>query len=131
MLPALAVQRAIYRTLTEDTELQSLVSGVFDDVPEGTEFPYVVIGECTLIPDNYLTGFGREVRVTLHVWSRYRGFAEALAIADRVCQLLDHQPLEVDGWEHIATRLDFMETLHDPDPSLRHVPIQFSVIVAR
>lgn len=131
MLPALAVQRAVYRTLTEDTELQSLVSGVFDDVPEGTEFPYVVIGECTLIPDNYLTGFGREVRVTLHVWSRYRGFAEALEIADRVCQLLDHQPLTVEGWEHIATRLDFMETLHDPDPSLRHVPIQFSVIVAR
>lgn len=131
MLPALAVQRAIYRTLAEDDELQSLVSGVFDDVPEGTEFPYVVIGESTLIPDNYLTGFGREVRVTLHVWSQYRGFAEALEIADRVCQLLDHQPLAVEGWEHIATRLDFMETLHDPDPSLRHVPIQFSVIVAR
>jgi hypothetical protein len=70
MLPALAVQRAIYRTLAEDDELQSLVSGVFDDVPEGTEFPYVVIGEGTLLPDNYLTGFGREVRVTLHVWSR-------------------------------------------------------------
>lgn len=131
MLPALAVQRAIYRTLAEDDELQSLISGVFDDVPEGTEFPYVVIGECTLIPDNYLTGFGREVRATLHVWSQYRGFAEALEIADRVCQLLDHQPLTVEGWEHIATRLDFMETLHDPDPSLRHVPIQFSVIVAR
>jgi hypothetical protein len=56
MLPALAVQRAIYRTLAEDDELQSLVSGVFDDVPEGTEFPYVVIGEGTLLPDNYLTG---------------------------------------------------------------------------
>ena len=131
MLPALAVQRAVYRTLTEDAELQSLVSGVFDDVPEGTEFPYVVVGESTLLPDNYLTGFGREVRVTLHVWSRYRGFAEALEIADRVCQLLDHQPLEVDGWDHIATRLELVETLHDPDPSLRHVPVQFSVIVAR
>lgn len=131
MLPALAVQRAIYRTLVEDGELQALVSGVFDDVPEGTEFPYVVIGEGTLLPDNYLTGFGREVRVTLHVWSRYRGFAEALEIADRVCQLLDHQPLEVEGWEHIATRLELVETLHDPDPSLRHVPVQFSVIVAR
>lgn len=124
----LAVQRAIFGTLTGDPELMARVSGVFDEVPEDAEFPYVVIGEATSTPRNTLTGHGRETVVTLHVWSRYQGFTEALEIADRITGLLDHQPLEVPGHTHIATRFEFSETLRDSDPRIRHVPLQFRVV---
>jgi hypothetical protein len=68
------IQQALYERLTDDAELMGLVSGVFDHVPEGTQRPYVVVGEATSIPDNRHGGFGRQSTATLHIWTRERGF---------------------------------------------------------
>lgn len=130
--PALAVQTAIYTALTGDQQLMDLLSGegVYDWVDGDPAYPYVVIGEALETPDNTHSGYGRQTPVTLHVWSRYRGYKQALEIAQRIIQVLDHQPLAVAGHHHVVTRYEFMQTLTDPDPSgqIRHVPIRFRVI---
>lgn len=128
--PALAVQTALYGVLTGDAELTGLAAGgVHDFVPEPAPYPYVHLGEAVETPWNTHGGYGRETAAMLHVWSRYRGFAEALRIAARVIALLDHQPLTVAGHGHISTEYEFMQTITDPDPSglIRHVPIRFRV----
>ncbi|WP_289009511.1 DUF3168 domain-containing protein [uncultured Thermomonospora sp.] len=127
------VQAAYYARLTGDDELISMISGVYDYVPEDAAYPYVVIGEGTEIADNQHGEFGRQTTQTLHVWSRYRGFAQGLAIANRIVELLDHQPLIIAGLRHIATRLEFMQTLTDPAApgDLRHIPIRFRTITGQ
>lgn len=122
------VQAAIYDVLSGDATLGALINGVFDDVPEGTAYPYVVIGEALGIPDNSHDRFGRETTETLHVWSDHRGFSQLSVIAARVVALLDHQPLTIAGHHHVVTRYEFGQQLKDPDPSLRHTVLRFRVV---
>lgn len=126
------VQSAIYAKLTSDSMLMSMVTGVYDDVPEDVARPYVHLGESIETPDNAHGAFGRETVMTLHVWSEYRGFAEVNSIAYRLQELLDEQPLTITGCRHVATRFEFAQTLTDPDkPGLRHAPVRFRVITSR
>jgi len=123
------VQRAVYAALTADTELMESVTGVYDDVPEGTAYPYVRIGEALETPDNTHGAFGRQTVLIIHVWSEYRGFAETTDIAGRVVSLLDHQPLTIAGHHHVVTKYEFGQTLDDPDrPALRHGVLRFRVL---
>lgn len=132
--PAFPIQTAVYTLLNADVgesaagSLGDLgVDGVFDEVPEGTNKPYVVVGEAYETPDNSHDRKGRRTVITIHVWSDQQGFKEAVGIADRIVDLLDHTTLTIAGWTHIATRFDFMQTLRDPDVDIRHVPIRFVV----
>jgi len=125
-------QAAIFAKLTGDPLLMGMVTGVFDDVPEDATLPYVVVGDAIETPDNCHGAFGRQTVQTLHVWSGYRGFAEANAISYRLQELLDHQPLTITGHRHVATRFEFAQTLNDPDkPGLRHVPVRFRIITSK
>lgn len=129
--PVLEIQKGLYAALTGDTQLVDLLAGdgVYDFVPERAPFPYIHLGEATETPRNAHDNWGRETLVTLHIWSQYRGYAQALTIAVRVMQVLDHQPLTVAGHHHIATRYVQLLTLTDPEPpgDIRHVPISFRV----
>ncbi|WP_030744450.1 DUF3168 domain-containing protein [Streptomyces sp. NRRL F-5135] len=127
MLP---VQRAVYGKLTGDAPLMAAISGVYDYTPEDIPYPFVVIGEAIETPDNRHGGFGRQTVITLHVWSRYRGYAQALAIGARITALLDHQPLTIAGQAHIVTRFEFSQTLTDPEPpgDIRHLVLRYRVL---
>lgn len=123
------IQEAVYDVLSADATLAALITGVFDEVPEGTAYPYVVIGEALEQPDNAHDRFGRQTVETLHVWSDHRGFSDATSIASRVIALLDHQPLTIAGRHHVVTRYEFSQALRDPDkPGLRHIPIRFRIL---
>lgn len=124
--PVPYIQAAIYARLTGDATLTGLVTGVFDDVPEKQAHPYVVLGEAIETPRNWHGGFGREVVETLHVWSRSRGFSQGLAIAQRITTLLDHQPMTLAGGHLVVSvRHELTQTLRDPDPEIRHLPVRF------
>ncbi len=125
--PVPEIQTAIYRRLTGDATLTALVTGVLDDVVESQAHPYVVLGEAIETPDNAHNRFGRQVVATLHVWSRFRGFSQALAIAGRLVELLDHQPMTLTGHVVVSVRHEFTQTLRDPDPEIRHVPVRFRI----
>ena len=91
------LQKSIYETLTSDTTLMALVSGVFDRTPQGTAFPYVMLGESAGSDWSTKTTNGMEQNVILHVWSRQGGRTEAANIMARIHTLLHHANLNVDG----------------------------------
>lgn len=127
--PTLPIQTAVYTLLAADATLTTtLGAGVYDEVPETASYPYVVVGEAYETPDNAHDRYGRRTSITLHVWSDHDGFSQAATIGSRVVELLDHTPLTVSGWAHIVTRFEFSQTLRDPDPNLRHMPIRFVVV---
>lgn len=128
--PMLGVQGAILGVLTGDAELSSMTDAVYDHLPETVPYPFIVLGEAIETPDNRHRGFGRQTVVSLHVWSQYRGFAQALRIGNRVTELLDHQPLTIPGVDWIATRFEFSQTLTDPEPpgDIRHLILRYRIV---
>lgn len=127
--PTGPIQTAVYTRLNGDATLATLVKGVFDEVPEGTLKPYVVVGEAYETADNSHDRKGRRTVITVHVWSDQQGFSQTNTISNRIVDLLDHTPLTVSGWTHVATRFEFKQSLRDPDPNVRHAPIRFVVTV--
>ena len=126
----LPLQVAVLAVLDADAELTGLVQGVFDWVKEGQAYPYIVIGEAIETPDNAHDSHGSNTVITLHVWSKYRGYAQALTIAARLRALLEHRPLTIAGHRHVATYFVSQQTLTDPEPpgDIRHVPVSFRVL---
>lgn len=132
--PMADIQTALYQHLT--AEESDLGAAVYDYVPEGgaASWPYITVGEATETPANAHTFIGRDTTVNLHVWSRYRGFAEANAVAHQVVALLDHRPQELDvgeGQYVTSIRFEFGQTLRDEDPEVRHVVARFRIRTAQ
>lgn len=128
-LAALPVRDAVRSVLLADALLSGMLHGVLDSVPENQAFPYIALGDVVETPADAHDRFGSETLLTLHVWSRYRGFAQALTIAARVRQVLDHAPLTIPGHRWTWTRFVSLQTLTDPEPpgDVRHVPMTFRI----
>jgi hypothetical protein len=133
--PLNPLQRAVFELLADDAALTiGLGAQVWDEVPEGTRPErYVVIGEQLSLPSNTQTSRGREVTLTLHVWTRAAGNATGQAIAARVIELLDHQvgALDVDGHDVLSIRHEFDHALRDSAPGVRHIVLRFRVITSQ
>lgn len=132
--PMADIQTAVYQLLTD--QQADLGAAVYDYVPEGDQasWPYVTIGEAIETPANAHTFIGRDTTITLHVWSRYRGFAEVNAVANRVTALLDHRPgvLDLGPGQYVTSlRFEFGQTLRDEDPEVRHAVCRFRIRTAQ
>ena len=100
----LPLQQAIYQALTSDSALMSMLTGVFDRPPQGTAFPYVTIGEITGSDWSTKTTSGMQQDITLRIWSREGGRAEAANIMTRLHTLLHQAPLNVTGQALVLIR---------------------------
>lgn len=119
------LQEAIYARLTGDAALMGLVSGVFDEVPEATPYPYVVLGETTENRDEAHDRSGVDAAVVLHIWSRYRGYAEAAGILREIDRLLHHADLAVDGFQKVSIFSEQHQFIRDPNPDLRRAIVRY------
>lgn len=134
--PLTPLQRAIVARLKGDAALVTLLNGrqaVFDQPPEGEDYPYIRVGDHLSTPDNDLQTFGREVTETLHVWTKARSNGPGQAIADRTIELLDHQErfLTFAGHRVVSIRQEFDQALTDPDPEIRHHVVRLRVVTAQ
>ena len=124
------LQTIIYSTLSGDSNLTStLGAGVYDDVPEGSSFPYVVLGEETAMDYGTNDVDGSENTLTIHVWSQYKGSKEAQNILDRIHTLLHDSSLSVSGFNLINLRFEFSDILRDPDGVTRHGVSRYRAIM--
>src|SRR5690625_7353715 len=83
------IQTAIYQALS------TLSYPVYDDVPQGAAFPYIVIGDDTSIPFDDDCNVGAESTITIHVWSIYSGRLEVKQIMNAVYNRLHRQNLSI------------------------------------
>jgi hypothetical protein len=125
------LQAAIYAKLTGHPALMALVSGVFDEVPEPAPYPYVSFGSVTEFPEDAHDRQGLSATVTLHVWSKSPGFAEAYEIFAALDAALDRVPLTVAGFTDVSIKHDQHQALKDPEPGVRHINAQYRVRLTR
>ncbi len=117
------LQQALHAALTGDAELQAFLGNparVFDQVPQDSDFPYLVIGEDTTGAFDTKTEDGMEHRLTIHSWSRYRGLKETKQLMAAVAAALDGASLSVSGHDLVLIRQEFGATFLDPDGLTRH-----------
>ena len=127
------LQQAVYDALSGDAVLQGLTgqvpARVFDHVPQetwrtpdssGAFPPYVVIGLSTVREFDSKTEDGCDQTLTIHTWSRHRGFKEAKQIMSAVVDVLDRGALTVAGHALIQLRFEFSDSFLEEDGMTRH-----------
>ena len=125
------LQQAVHAALSGDATLQGLLgvpARVFDHVPPGSAFPYLVLGEATSAPFDAKTEDGMTQTLTIHAWSRYRGLKETKEIMAAVAAALDDRALAVAGHTLALLRFEFGATFLDPDGLTRHGVQRFRAI---
>ena len=124
------LQKAIFTALNGNT---SGVNGanvpVYDDVPQGTSYPYVLIGEETTANNGSKTLDGVEHTQTIHVWSQYRGRREIKEIMGSVYENLHNADISVSGATLVNCRQEFSTTLAENDGITRHGVMRFRAVV--
>jgi len=107
---------AVYAALNVTSLVTTLGCPVYDDVPQGSAFPYVVIGSSSGIPWDTFGKAGKQRVVTIHVYSAYQGGLQARAIFAEIMALLNNQSLSVSG--HSSVNVNYEQ---DVDASVEEV----------
>lgn len=139
-----AVQIAIYNKLYASTELDALLArrtdyptepAIYDDVTqppdtaEESKFPYVVIGDDSILDWSTDTASGGDVSAIIHVWSRYDGKGEAKRIQSAIYNALHRQTLTVPDHEFIGCDFDTESVTLDPDMHTYHGTSEYRIYI--
>ncbi len=109
------LQKAVYVTLDGDATLGALINGVFDFVPQDTDFPYVVINSPRATDWSTKTTNGAKVDFDIRVFTRDKGSKSCFEIINRIDELLDEASLIVTGHTLIDLRKQGSEVTRQPD----------------
>lgn len=137
---SLAIQQAIHDRLSSYAPLATELAAhkeqvgrpaVYDDAPQGAAFPYVTIGDDTLVEWDQDACLGAEATITLHVWSRERGRKQAKTIQGVLYDALHRYALPVDGSHTVDCLWEMSESFLDPDGHTRHGVSRFRIILQK
>ena len=126
---ASALQQTVFNALDQSSTLQNLVTDVYDFVPEGTAFPYVKIGEQTMVDNGTKNKQGTDFTIEVHTFSRYRGSVEIKNIMSVVYDILHESSLSVSGASLINMRFEFSDIIKENDGLTTHGVQRFRVFV--
>ena len=132
MNAALSLQQAVFAALVASDDIKDIVDDpprVFDTVPRGAHFPYIVIGEDRQTDWSTATEKGSEHRLSIHVWSRSPGAKEARVAAQAVVAALDGAALAIAGFTLVNLRWLEGETLRENDGETIHAQIIFRAVL--
>ena len=123
------LQSSIYSALNVSAITSTLSCGVYDEVIEGNTYPFINIGEDTVIDYGTKDLDGGDFTVNIHIWSQYKGSKETKEIMDKVHDLLHDSNLSVTGFNLINLRFEFSDIMRDTDGVTRHGVMRFRAII--
>lgn len=119
-----SIQASVYQLLTSVAGMPP----VYDDVPQGAQFPYIVIGDDISTPFDDDCGVGAETLVTIHVWSTYSGRREVKDILALIYSAMNRAKLPLNNAYTVDCNFDYQDTFLDPDGVTRHGIIRFRLL---
>ena len=125
-----ALQRSIYQTLSNASELTSRLGGdgIYSNPPPAAEFPFITIGQTVDLDWSTGTEDGNEHSLTLHIWSRADSALEVHEITEIVRDLLHDQALNLDDHQLINLRHEFSQARIDPDGETLHGIVRYRAV---
>lgn len=127
------LQKAVYSKLTGASITDyagNAITGVFDEVPTGTAYPYVVIGDETATNISAKDKDLHEHTLTIHIWSQYRGNRDIKEIMEQVYTALNDVDYTVSGASGVNLKHEFQTTLTEGDGITRHGVMRFRAVVS-
>ncbi len=124
-----ALAGAIRAALIEDAGFAALAGERFyDEPPSDVVFPYVTIGRIESRAADAGATSALEHAVTLHVWSRYGGRAEALDVIGAMRDALHNAPLAVEGRRLVFLFAQFADVFRSGDGRTTHGVLRLRAI---
>jgi hypothetical protein len=118
------LQQALYTLLSEDSEILSIVTEVYENPSPVIAYPYLVFGSLTALDWSTKTTSGLQTVVPIHAYSQ-TSKKEVIEIINRVYDLLLSGPLTLDGHDLVAMRFEFSEITLENDGVTYHGVIRF------
>jgi hypothetical protein len=109
------VHDAVYKALKEDTELKNKVNSIRDKPWKNAKYPYITVGQFDARPKNTFGRKGREVMVSIVVYSKYNGSKEAFDIQEDVERILN-EDLALDDNSFVNLEMDEQHSDTDEEP---------------
>jgi|TARA_R100001460_G_scaffold94_1_gene323 hypothetical protein len=124
------LQTTVYNALIGNNPLTTKLGGnnIYDFVPEGTSFPYVKVGDQTMVDDGTKDKKGSDFTLIVHTFSRYRGSKEIKEIMSLIYDVLHESSLSVSGASN-NMRFEFSDIIKEPDGLTTHGVQRFRVFV--
>lgn len=129
MSAEIALVAAIRAAAMADAGLQAIVAArVYDDPPLGVTFPYITIGHIESKPVDASERAALEHGLTLHVWSRYGGRAEALEVIAALRGCLHNAALNVADRRLVLLFAQFADVFRSGDGITTHGVLRLRAI---
>lgn len=109
-LGLLQLQQGLFGKLAADGVLMSMVTAIYDQVPERAQYPYAIIGDGQMQPLATDIQCGARCTIRLRVYSQKPGRKESLRILDRIYGLLHLGTLTLVESEIISMHVRNAET---------------------
>jgi len=126
-----ALQQAVFATLAASDAVKDAVGDpprVFDAVPRGVAYPYIVIGDDTESDWSTATEPGSSHALTIHIWSRAQGRRETRLAAQAVIDTLNGAELALSGQTLIDLRWLESQSTRDSDGETVHAQLKFRAV---
>ncbi|MDE2112515.1 MAG: DUF3168 domain-containing protein [Alphaproteobacteria bacterium] len=124
-----ALQQAAFAALAASDAVRAVAGDrVFDAVPRGAAFPYIVIGDDTEGNWDTATEAGGEHLLSVHVWSRGGGHRESKRAAAAVRETLDGAALTLDGHDLIDIRFLSADFRREADGETYRALLRFRAV---
>jgi hypothetical protein len=126
------VQAGVYARLAGYAPLTALLAGgaesVYDHVPQGSAFPYIVLGTMRAQPFETQAGGGYDIVLEVESYSRALGMKEARGLMEAVAGALHDETFPVTGQRLVFCRLVAQESRLSPDGETRTGTQRFRLI---
>ena len=124
-----ALQQAIFAALSSDSGVIDAVGNrIFDAVPRGSAYPYIVIGDDKESDWSTATEPGSSHALTIHIWSRAAGRRETRLTAEAVIAALNGAELALTGQTLIDLRWLEAESSRESDGETVHAQLRFRAV---
>lgn len=126
------IQTAIYQRLSTYPALTAIVSGVYDDVPQANgrandAYPYVTIGDDSLVADAQDDAVGFSGSIVIHSWSISRGRKQIKSIQGEIFNALSRYDLPITTRKLITLEWASDSSFIDADSVTRHGVSTYSI----
>lgn len=126
------VQKAVYARLSSVSAVTDLLAqgedSVCDHVLSGSAFPYIAFGAMQSEPLETAAAGGRDILLTLHVFSRQPGFKETRAVMAAVHAALHDADFSVTGQNLVLCLETGSETVLEQDGETRRGTMRFRIL---
>ncbi|MEM7505517.1 MAG: DUF3168 domain-containing protein [Pseudomonadota bacterium] len=126
------LQEAVFQMLSGDSDLMTLVSGIYDAAPQqvsdaAPEGLYVTIGDEVAEDWSTVTDEGALHTVLISVHAPRRGFSDAKQAAGKISDLLLTSTMTPSRGRVIQTRFVDARTVRAENDALRRIDLRFRV----